>query len=104
MHKELLKTLRKLQEEFHCFDESELDALDRGSDIWTRLHDEDTKLDSLNFKLDIYVSKKFDYSLTYNGFGDLSVEDIDNLIEQLKRKKKIMQELERFKGVSLEEK
>lgn len=104
MKQELIKKLKDLNEEYHCFDEHELEMLEGGSDLWTRLHDKDTKLESLNFKLDILASKKFDYSLTYNGFGDLSIEDIDNLIEQLKRKKKIMQELERFKGISLEEK
>lgn len=101
MNRELVKTLRKLQEEYHCYDERDLEILEKGWDVKLLLSDKDTKLDSLNFRLNLFLGNKFDYNLTYNGFGDLSIEDIDNLIEQLKRKKKIMQELERFKGISL---
>lgn len=99
MKKELIKTLRKLQDEFHCYDEKELDYLESNEDAWLR--DKDCNLESLNFIIDYDSGSKFNCRLTYNGFGDLDIEYVDKLIEQLKRKRKILEELDRFKGINL---
>ena len=98
MRKELIKTLRKLQEEFHCYDEKDLDYLESNGEVYLRDND---RVSSLNFTIDYMTGSKFDYRLTYNGFGDLNIEDVDELIAQLKRKRKILQELDKFKGINL---
>ena len=105
MRKDLLKTLKNIQDEFHCFDERELEWLEQYDDLrLAYLHDKDADLDSVNFRIEYKLGERFDYCLTYNGFGDLDIEYIDKLIEQLKRKRKILEELERFKGIELNEK
>lgn len=104
MNKDLLKTLRNLQDEFHCFDERELESLEQYDDLRLAcLYDKDADLDSINFRIEYKIGERFDYCLTYNGFGDLDIEYIDKLIEQLKRKRKVLEALEKFKGIKLEE-
>ena len=100
MRKELIKVLHDLNDEFHCYDERELEWLENEhNDLeLAYLHDKDNDLDSVNFRIDYRIGNKFDYALTYNGFGDLDIDYIDKLIEQLKRKRKILEELDKFKG------
>lgn len=97
---DLIKKLTEIQEKYQLFEDLKGVTNPHISRLYEKYPYKDINPE---FRINFYVGKSFDYELTYNGFGDISIEEIDILIKELQRKKEILIELEPYKGLSLGE-
>ena len=95
---DLFTKLREIQDNYELFNNLE-EILKRPED--NELHEKYTLGVIPEFLIKFTNRNTFNYILTYNGFGDIQIEDIDKRIKELERKKEILIELEPYRGIEL---